>query len=157
MSANLESELIDFNMRFFWRTNRNYLFIFHSCCRITSLQFIVLHDNATGVFQRGFSPIKVVCASMDGYIQCIDIHGRLFAATQVNTGVRSIHCDGYTIFGGCDDGSVRVWMMEGSSIKEQLRYPGAHIYVNAISFSKSDALLFTGGSEGNLKVWSVKY
>lgn len=77
---------------------------------------------------RGFSAEKLVCGTADGKLLCLDSSGRLFAAANVgdpNVSLSALTSDGRVIYGGCTDGSIRMWVVEsGGGMREIHRVPG---------------------------------
>jgi WD40 repeat protein len=127
---------------------------------------------------RGFLLEKIVCGTLDSKLLCLDARGMLFAATLIDSNVMSLDSDGRSIFGGCEDGSIRVWIMESSIIVEVFRCNKAHntgtisslVLVSSKSWNensinsnsnksknqKSDAII-SGCNNGSVRVWLVSY
>ena len=119
------------------------------------------YSNAGGGIagaRRGFKDERLLCAAADGTLACVDSTGRLFAASKVDSCIRSlaIRDDGRAAFGACEDGSIRVWCMSGvgGTLKELFRYPRAHEGA-CTSLSLSSNLLASGGDDGALRVWRI--
>ena len=108
--------------------------------------------------RRGFKDEKLLCGSTDGTLACVDCTGRLFAATKVDCSIRTlcISQDGRAAFGGCEDGSIRVWAItdHGGALREIFRYPRAHDGVCA-SLAIHKNLLVSGGDDGAIRIWRV--
>jgi factor associated with neutral sphingomyelinase activation len=133
---------------------------------VTSVQWLPSNSGAAGGLRSdGFADEKFVCGTADGLVVCLDITGRLFAATRVEgvvggsvVGVKSlrIDCRGL-VWSGCDDDSVRVWNMEKGYLKELLVQRQVHDEeVTAIAISSDGSMLTTGGGGGEVKVWSIE-
>lgn len=130
---------------------------------VTSVQWL---PSNGGLRRDGFADEKFVCGTADGLVVCLDITGRLFAATRVEgaksgggaVGVKtlSIDCRGL-VWSGCDDDSVRVWNLEKGYLKELLVQRQVHDEeVTALAVSSDGSLLATGGGGGEAKIWSVE-
>lgn len=113
--------------------------------------------ESTCYHQIDFAPDKVVAASQDGRIICIDTSGRLFAAgTLTDVYITCFDTDGVGIYGGCDDGSVRVWVFESGLAREVHRYLRAHTGpVSAIKIDKISHVLITCGIDGTIRIWNT--
>lgn len=106
--------------------------------------------------QQDFSLEKLFCSYGDGSVVCLDITGRLFAAGSFEVVLLCLDSDGYMIYGGCDDGSIRVWILEGGHVREIHRYLRAHdTKVTAICVDKQRQFLASGASDGTLKIWKI--
>ena len=78
----------------------------------------------------------------------MDINSRLFAAAQLDITINCLDCDGFAVFAGCIDGSLRVWVMGDGVFREVQRFMGAHEKsVAAISLDRLSRVLVTGGEE----------
>ena len=92
---------------------------------------------------------------------CLDTNNRLFAATQLDGGVHvlSLDSDGFSIFTGCSDGSVRVWIIESVGVlREVQKFMSAHEKgVTAISVDKTSRILVTGGGDGTVRLWRTLF
>ena len=99
---------------------------------------------------------KLICCSSDKRILCIDSLGKLFAAMILDVTILCIDCDGLTIYGGCDDGSIRVWILDNGIVKEIYRYIDAHEHsVTAIHVNIHSNLLISGGYYGTLRLFQI--
>ena len=118
---------------------------------------VISSGSGSGI-RRGFRDEKLLCGSSDGTLACVDCTGRLFAATKVDCAVRAIctSYDGRAAFGGCEDGSIRVWSItdHGGALREIFRYPRAHDGV-CTSLAMDKNVLVSGGDDGAVRVWRV--
>ena len=106
----------------------------------------------------GFSDKRLLCCCKDGTVTCIDSNNRLFAAVQLDSYVRSIDAGKYFVYGGCGDGSLRVWIMESGSFREVAAHTAAHTGgINALVLGKSDTVVVTGGEDGSVRGWKIEY
>ena len=132
---------------------------------VTAVQW--LPANESGVSGDGFADEKFICSTSDGLIVCLDITGRLYAATRVegvktgstaSVGVKALCVDNRgLVWSGCDDDSVRVWNLQKGFLKELLMHSHVHDEeVTALSLSSDGSLLVTGGGSGDVRVWSVE-
>ena len=96
-------------------------------------------NSGGGSYYQGvgsFSDDKLICASADGMLLCLDRAGKLFAATQLESGSTSttgaivaVYCvesDSRLIYGGCTDGTIRCWLMQSGAMIEVYRQTAAH-------------------------------
>lgn len=88
---------------------------------------------------------------------CIDSSGRLYAAiSHLDITITCIASDGVCIFAGCDDGSIRVYILESGKVREIHRYMNAHIsQITCIKVDVIHHILVTSGHDGMIKVWNV--
>jgi WD40 repeat protein len=101
---------------------------------------------------------RLLCASTDGSLAVVDCNGRLVAAIKSEWSIRSLatNDDGRTAFGGCEDGSIRVWSIDARSgaLREIFRYPRAHEGA-CTSVAMHGSLLASGGEDGAIRVWRI--
>jgi WD40 repeat protein len=127
---------------------------------------------------------KLVCVSMDGTMVIMDYSGRLCGAVKVDVPIRSVVAgvavaspqplgmhqnpagSKHVIFGGCEDGSLRVWACDDAgtglsgaftgptSIYEVFRFPDAHMGA-VTSLALRNQLLVSGGEDGTLRLWRL--
>jgi WD40 repeat protein len=98
-------------------------------------------------------------------VVCLDVAGRLFAATKVqavDTGAPSrIYClaidqRGY-IYGGCEDRCLRVWGMDKGHLREVCIQKNMHDGgVTAIAMNSEGSVVITGGEDGSVMAWRVE-
>ena len=118
--------------------------------------WLPITQSATAYADGGFAGDKLICCTQEGCLLCLDSNSRLFAAAQIDVTVLCIDSDGYSIFTGCSDGSVRVWVMEGGVFRDAHRFMAAHEKgVTSICVDKSSRILATGGGEGHIRIWKT--
>ena len=106
--------------------------------------------------QGNFNSIKLICSSIDGSIACIDVTGRVFAGARIDCGINAIETDGRVIYGGLDDGSIRIWAMDSGRLREVFRFPKAHMEaVTSIKIDYNRAILVSGASDGTIRLWNI--
>lgn len=127
--------------------------------------------------QIGFTADKLVCGTGDGLLVCLDVTGKLFAATKVqpspdanstpfksssssNT-VIAVNCLSIdkrgNVYGGCDDKTIRVWCMEKGYLKELYIQNNVHNGgVTTTSLNVDQTLLVSGGEDGTINTWKVE-
>lgn len=135
----------------------------HDACRpVTSVKWI---PTSRGVqSQIGFSDERLVCATGDGLVLCLDVTGRLFAATRVQNdtsgaacGVLSLCIDkSGLVYGACEDKCVRVWCMEKGFLKEMADSTAHDSEVTALALAGDDDILVTGGDDGSVGVLKIE-
>lgn len=104
-------------------------------------------------------------------VTSVDSSGRVVSAIRLTSisresarpsavGVRCIDLDGELIFGGCDDGSLRVWKAhddQPGTLVEMCVQVVAHPQgVGAICVNSEDGTLISGGDEGRIRVWKIE-
>ena len=124
-----------------------------------------------------FASQKLIVATNDGRLLCIDIEGKLFAATQLDCPVLCVDTDGKIFVGGCADGSVRVWIIKDGKLQELSKIAKAHSgAVTAIALgSKVEAvdehqrssasahraspseIRVAGSDDCSIRVWRIGY
>jgi WD40 repeat protein len=149
-----------------------------SLCRpLTSIRWIPSSNTAINS-QIGFTADKLVCGTGDGLLVCLDVTGKLFAATKVqpspeanstpfkstsNTttvviGVNCLSIDNRgNVYGGCDDRTIRVWCMEKGYLKELYILNNVHNgAVTATSLNKDNTIIVSGGDDGTINTWKIE-
>ena len=105
---------------------------------------------------REFSTDKLLCCNNDGRLLCIDVQGRLYAAASLNITVLCLDSDGSSIFGGCNDGTIRVWILDSGVVKEIYRQVQAHdSQVTAIKVHREANIVVSAGSDGTIRIWKI--
>lgn len=100
---------------------------------------------------------KLICTTLDRKMVCLDSYGKLFAAVSLDVTVLCLACDGLIVYTGCDDGSLRCYIMESGCFREVYRHLEAHsTAVTAIHVDKVHQVLTSGGDDGDIRVWSIK-
>jgi WD40 repeat protein len=147
---------------------------------LTSIRWIP-SSNISINSQIGFSADKLVCGTGDGLLVCLDVTGKLFAATKVqpspdanpvpfksnannataaNTviGVNCLSIDKRgNVYGGCDDKTIRVWCMEKGYLKELYILNNVHNgAVTATSLNKDNTIIVSGGDDGTINTWKIE-
>jgi WD40 repeat protein len=109
---------------------------------------------------QGFSSNKLIVATEDGNLLCLDTNGKLFAALKgdsssaasSSSSILSMDCDSRMIICGYQDGSIRVFIIVAGAFQLITNYSKAHgggvtsicigrlIEDNSISSSSSDGL-----------------
>jgi WD40 repeat protein len=106
--------------------------------------------------QGNFNSIKLICSSIDGSIACIDVTGRVFAGARFEYGINALETDGRAIYGGLEDGSLRVWAMESGRLREVFRLPKAHSEViSSLKIDYNRGILVSGASDGTIRLWNI--
>jgi WD40 repeat protein len=93
--------------------------------------------------------------SSEARIVCINTSGKLLASINLDVVVHCLDSDGTAFYAGCDDGTIRVWIMEGGTFKEIHRYIKAHKAVTSIQLDSRFRVLVTGGSDGTVRIWKT--
>lgn len=71
-------------------------------------------------------------------------------------GVCCLQSEGRNIYGGLEDGSLRVWMVGGGKIREFFKFPAAHESpVRCLSMDEDH--LVSGAADGTLRLWRVAF
>jgi WD40 repeat protein len=132
--------------------------------QVTCVKWITSHTSA-GVVK------KLVCGTADGVITCLDTGGRLVAAARVlsmasdpsartSIGVRCLDVEGEMIFGGCEDGSLRVWKPHDDrpgTLVELYAHASAHQNgFGAICVNNENNTIVTGGDDGRIRIWKFE-
>jgi WD40 repeat protein len=146
---------------------------------LTSLRWIP-SSNISINSQIGFTADKLVCGTGDGLLVCLDVTGKLFAATKVQPspdatnsipfksnssvatnaviGVNCLSIDKRgNVYGGCEDKTIRVWCMEKGYLKELYIQNNVHNGgVTSTSLNKDHTILVSGGDDGTINTWRVE-
>ncbi len=152
---------------------------------ITAMKWIPLsghhyEDVAHTLKQSGFTDKKLIVATADGKLLCLDAEGKLFSACQLEVALLCIDTDGRVVVGGGADGSVRVWQLQGGKMRELIKIPKAHSgAVTAIAIAEPEIpspevsggahnhhnqnvgrlseMLVTGSDDCSIRVWRMAY
>lgn len=98
-----------------------------------------------------FTVNKLIVGTEDGNLLCLDQNGKLYAGGSIDTAILSLDTDGRIIVAGCQDGSIRVWIMSNGQMQLIHKYAKAHSGgVTAISLGKAveDVSLYVSGGSG---------
>ena len=114
--------------------------------------------------QIGFSDERLVCATGDGLVVCLDATGRLFAATRVQNAATTVSCGVNSlcvdrsglVYGACADKCVRVWCMEKGFLKEVTDITVHDSEVTAVVLADDENTLVTGGEDGSVSVLKIE-
>jgi WD40 repeat protein len=125
---------------------------------ITCIKWLPYESGKIFYSQGTFSDHKLVCASTDGTLLCVDSEGRLFAGTKVvDAKVLALECDGRTVFGGLSDSSLRGWIMANGKFSEIYHFPRAHETSPVTSLAMDQDIIITGADNGSIRVWTVTF
>ncbi len=125
---------------------------------ITCIKWLPYESGKIFYSQGTFSDHKLVCASTDGTLLCVDSEGRLFAGTKViDSKVLALESDGRTIFGGLADSSLRGWIMSNGKFSEIYHFPRAHEVSPITSLAMDQDTIVTGADNGSIRVWTVTF
>ena len=125
---------------------------------ITCIKWLPYESGKIFYSQGTFSDHKLVCASTDGTLLCVDSEGRLFAGTKVtDSAVLALESDGRTIFGGLSDSSLRGWIMSNGKFSEIYHFPRAHELSPITSLAMDQDTIVTGADNGSIRVWTVTF
>lgn len=146
----------------------------------------------------GFDRDKFICSTIDGHLVCMDAQGKLVLMSNMCVGIQSLavesrselHGQGQQegsgcvsqecvyIYGGCSDGSLRVWVIEGGAFVEKYRVehalrvrpsrdggmgmldydppvPGKTAVISCMCLCSACDLLITGGDTGAIRFWHI--
>jgi WD40 repeat protein len=143
---------------------------------------------------QGFTSNKLIISTEDGTLLCLDCNGKLFAALKIetlptlpptspsSTSIASLDCDHRMIVCGCQDGSLRVYLMKGGSFQMIQSYSRAHSgAVSAVSIGRpiedmslnsntsiagnnssssgsgASELLVSGSDDCSIRIWRLWY
>ena len=126
--------------------------------RCTSVKYMPLAASVAHHSSKGFRPLKLVASGSGGALVCLDSGGRVYAEGQVagGVGVSCVQSEGRNIYGGLDDGSLRVWMLVGRAIREFFKFPAAHEAPLRCLAMDEDHLV-SGAADGTLRLWRVAF
>ncbi|MEH2241264.1 nSTAND1 domain-containing NTPase, partial [Nostoc sp.] len=66
----------------------------------------------------------------------------------------AISADGQTIVSGGEDGTVRLWNLQGQTLAEPLR--GHERYVFSVAISADGQTIVSGGTDGTVRLWNLQ-
>lgn len=159
-------------------------------CFLESVSLIVLFSNGcrpitcmkwlpeNNMYEStDFTSQKLIIGTADGRLLCVDVEGKLFAATQLDSPALCVDTDGKIFVGGCTDGSVRVWVMKIGKLHELCRFAKIHSgAVTAIALGSKveivdehqrsasnshrpthSEIMVSGSEDCSIRVWRIGY
>jgi len=144
----------------------------------------------------GIERDRFICSTIDGNLVCMDAQGKLVMMSPMGVGILCLAVENRSevhgqpsgglvvlehvyIYGGCSDGSLRVWAMEAGAFVEKHRVdhalrvrpalgggggipdydppiPGKVPVISAMCVCSSINLLITGGDNGAVRFWGIE-
>lgn len=83
-------------------------------------------DGMDWYHHPSFAHQKLLIGTEDGRFLCLDCQGKLYAGGKLESGILSLDTDGRLVVAGCQDGSIRVWIMTNGEIQMIHTYLKAH-------------------------------